>query len=131
MIVLDTHVLVRLNYSPEKLSREARRVIARETSSGLGVSSITLWELALLVERGRFRFHAGTTRDFVDGLLETPGLVVLEIGAEVAILAAQFPIDFPADPADRLIAGTARAHGIPLVTSDERIQASPLVDTIW
>jgi PIN domain nuclease of toxin-antitoxin system len=34
-------------------------------------------------------------------------------------------------PADRLIAATARAHRIPLVTSDERIQTSPLVQTIW
>jgi PIN domain nuclease of toxin-antitoxin system len=71
------------------------------------------------------------TRDFVDGLVQTPGLTVLEITAEVAVLAAQFPADFPGDPADRLIAATARAHRIPLVTSDERIQTSPLVQTIW
>jgi PIN domain nuclease of toxin-antitoxin system len=131
LILLDTQVLVRLSYSPEKLSREARRVIARESSKGLGISSITLWELAMLVERGRFRFHAGTTRDFVDGLVQTAGLSILEITTEVAVLAAQFPADFPGDPADRLIAATARAHRIPLVTSDERIQASPLVQTIW
>ena len=48
-----------------------------------------------------------------------------------ARIAAQFPADFPGDPADRLIAATARAHRIPLVTSDERIQASPLVETVW
>jgi PIN domain nuclease of toxin-antitoxin system len=131
MILLDTHALVRLSYSPDKLSREARRAIAREVSKGLGISSITLWELAMLVERGRFRFHAGTTREFVDGLVQTPGLTVLEISAQIAVLAAQFPADFPGDPADRLIAATARAHRIPLVTSDERIQASPLVETIW
>ena len=131
MILLDTQVLVRFNYSPDKLSREARRAIARESRKGLGISSITLWELAMLVERGRFRLHAGTTRDFVDGLVQTPGLTVLEITAEVAVLAAQFPPDFPGDPADRLIAATARAHRIPLVTGDERIQASPLVQTIW
>jgi PIN domain nuclease of toxin-antitoxin system len=32
---------------------------------------------------------------------------------------------------DRLIAATARAENISLVTADEGIRASPLVKTIW
>ena len=49
----------------------------------------------------------------------------------IAALATQFPEDFPRDPADRLIAATARAEGLTLVTRDERIRASALVRTVW
>jgi PIN domain nuclease of toxin-antitoxin system len=35
------------------------------------------------------------------------------------------------DPADRIIAATARAHGLSLVTKDQRLQDSRLVQTIW
>ena len=55
MILLDTQVLVRVSYSPDKLSREARRVIARETSQGLGISSITLtWAATTCQPSGNF-----------------------------------------------------------------------------
>jgi len=132
VILIDTHVLVWINRSPEKLSRDARRAVERATTAdAAAISSITLWELALLTLRGRIRLKAGTVRTFLDEMVQTPGLTVLEITAEVAALAAQFPADFPGDPADRLIAATARAHRIALVTSDERIQKSPLVQTIW
>jgi PIN domain nuclease of toxin-antitoxin system len=50
---------------------------------------------------------------------------------EVAALAAQFPDDFPRDPADRLIAATARAEGMTLITRDQRIRQSPLLKTLW
>ena len=45
--------------------------------------------------------------------------------------ATHFPDNFPADPADRLIAATARAEGLPLVSRDARIRASAVVETIW
>ncbi len=35
------------------------------------------------------------------------------------------------DPFDRLIAATAMVKGVPLVTSDQRIQGRGVVRTIW
>ena len=84
----------------------------------------------MLFARGRLRGQ-GTIEASVRAILDATGVTVREITPDVAALATQFPLDFPADPADRLIAATARAEGIPLVTSDERIQASPLVRTLW
>jgi PIN domain nuclease of toxin-antitoxin system len=63
--------------------------------------------------------------------IDTTGAVVREISPEVAALAAQFPEGYSRDPADRLIGATARAHGMPLVTRDETMRASPLLQTIW
>jgi PIN domain nuclease of toxin-antitoxin system len=46
-------------------------------------------------------------------------------------VAAHFPPSFPSDPFDRIIAATARVRGLRLVTADERIQRSGVVETIW
>lgn len=50
---------------------------------------------------------------------------------EIAIMTAELPWEFPNDPADRIIAATARAEGLPLVTADQRILDCPLLKTIW
>jgi PIN domain nuclease of toxin-antitoxin system len=129
MILLDTHVVVWLQREPRKLSRVAEAAIRRARSSGsLAVSAITLVELAALINRRRLRTMAtveGTVRQFVEDL------EILPLTSEIAIVTSHFPPDFPSDPMDRIIAATARAEGISLVTADERIQACPLVKTIW
>ena len=58
-------------------------------------------------------------------------MVLRDITPAIAALATQFPPDFPADPADRLIAATARDGGLTLVTRDERVRSSPLLRTVW
>lgn len=131
MILLDTHVLARLVFEPKKLSRPATKAIERALrTGGIGVASITLWELAMLFANGRIR-HAGTVESAVARVVTESRVVVRDITPAIASLATQFPLDFPGDPADRLIGATARAEGVALVTADERIRTSPLVKTIW
>ena len=131
MILLDTHVLIWLAVKPERLSKAATRAIKRaERAGGVAISSITLWEIAQLVDDGRVKVR-GSIETFLDSLCQRSGLAVLEITSEIAALAFQFPPGFPRDPADRLIGATARAQGIPLVTKDQPMQDCPLVDTVW
>ena len=73
----------------------------------------------------------GTSETVLTKLVEETGVVVKEITPAVAILAVQFTEEFPRDPADRLIAATARAEGLPLVTRDARLRRSRLVETVW
>ncbi len=73
----------------------------------------------------------GTPEAWLGALVDRSGVTVKEITPSVAALATHFPDDFPADPADRLIAATARADGVPLVSRDARMRASPVVETIW
>jgi PIN domain nuclease of toxin-antitoxin system len=94
------------------------------------VAAITLWEVARLLSAGRIR-SAGTTEVALTRLVEATGVVVHELTPTIASLGPQFPHDFPRDPADRMIAATARACGLPLITADERIRACPLVKTVW
>lgn len=131
MILLDTHVLAMLIMRPERLSRAAARAIQKaEAKAALAIASITLLELALLVAAERIRLD-GPAEAFLNQICNQPSLRVLAITAEIAALATQFPPSFPKDPADRLIAATARARGIPLVTKDQRLQDSPLIRTVW
>jgi PIN domain nuclease of toxin-antitoxin system len=129
VILLDTHVLVWMVGEPARLSRAASAAIRlAQRESGVVISAITLWELASLVARGRIQAY-GTVDAAVRLLVQ--GIVVKPITPEIAALASQFPADFPRDPADRLISATARAEGISLVTRDDKLRRSPLLNTIW
>jgi PIN domain nuclease of toxin-antitoxin system len=131
VILLDTHALIWLVAEPARLSRLAAEAIRRaRTTGGLAVASITLWELAILLVRGHVRGQ-GTVDASIRQVVDTARVSVREITPEIAALSTQFPEDFPRDPADRLIAATARAEGLILVTRDERIRASTLVRTVW
>ena len=129
MILLDTHVLAWAANDSKQLSREAASAIRRaRRDGGLAVSAITVWELALLVARGKVQVY-GSIETSLRLLLE--GVTILPITTEIAALATQFPDDYPRDPADRLIGATARAEGLTLVTRDEKIRRCPLLKTVW
>ena len=130
MILLDTHVLLWSQVAPEQLSARARQVIAeaRRGRGGVAIAAISLWELAWLFARGRLE-PAGPVEQALAALAAP--VTVLPLTVRIAVLAAAFPLSIPGDPMDRLIAATARAHGVPLVTADRALRKSPLIETVW
>ena len=129
MILLDTHALVWLAIEPAKLSRKATDAIRlANQEGGLGISAITLWELAWLASHGRLAL-TGTVEAFVERVSSRTS--IQPITAKVAVLANQWPETYSHDPCDRLIGATALAHGCALVTKDRTIRASKQLRTIW
>jgi len=129
MILLDTHVLVWSQLRPRKVSRAAASAIRRaRASDGVAVSAITLVELAGLLYRGRVDLR-GSFEASMQEMLE--GVIIKPVTLEVALLTVHFPRDFPNDPMDRIIAATARAESLPLITADRRLLDCPLIKTIW
>jgi len=131
LILLDTHVLVWAMTEPRRVSRAAASAIRRgRVGGGLGIAAITLWEMALLFSRGYLR-APGTVEDSIQSMLNSSRVSVRPLTPTISALAAQFPEDYPRDPADRLIGATARAEGLTLITRDEQIRKSKLLKTIW
>jgi PIN domain nuclease of toxin-antitoxin system len=129
LILLDTHVLFWAVDNSKSLSRPAASAIRRaRRQGGIAISAISTWELASLLARGRIQRY-GTLESSLHLLIE--GVVVLPITPEIATLAGQFPRAYSGDPADRIIGGTALAEGLTLITHDENIQRSPLLQTVW
>lgn len=130
-LLLDTHALLWWLADAGPLSPTQIRALERaETANDpIGVSAITLWELAKLSERGRVQFDQS-----VDVVLEEieqhPALSVLPLDARVALESTRLGDRFPSDPADQLIVATARVHGLRLVTADERIRRSGSVSVL-
>jgi PIN domain nuclease of toxin-antitoxin system len=129
MILLDTHALFWAVAESKRLSKAASAAILKaQTDDGVAIAAISLWELAMLLSRGRIQAYG--TIDASVRLL-TEGVVIKPISPEITAIAVQFPPDFPQDPADRLIAATAKSEGLALVTRDEKLRVSPLLHTIW
>ena len=129
-ILCDTHVLVWSVLEPEKLSRKAAaRFDEARSASGLACADISLWEMAMLVERGRIQSPLPVDV-FLGKLCKALMLQVLPITPGIAALAqdARFA---HGDPADRLIAATAVAHDLDLMTADRVLQRLRHVRTVW
>jgi PIN domain nuclease of toxin-antitoxin system len=131
MILLDTHSLVWWVNEDRRLSQLARVAIEAESAAGqISVSSMTTWEIALLVKSGRLHFTA-TLEDWLAKVESLTNLVFLPIGNAIALAAVNLPEPFHKDPADRLIVATARINACPIITADEKIRVYPHVRTIW
>jgi PIN domain nuclease of toxin-antitoxin system len=129
VILLDSHVLIWAVSDSRRLSGAAATAIRRaRVGGGVAVSAISAYEVAWQIANGRVQGY-GTVEASLLRFLD--GVTVRPITPEIAVLATQFPDDYPHDPADRIIGATARAEGMTLVTRDERIRRSPLVRTVW
>lgn len=131
MIVLDTHVIIWDALAPERLSDRAREAITQANQSeGMIICDISLWEIAMLLQKGRVRV-AVDTLTFINLLLQANKTIVPAITPQVAALAVQLPPEINQDPADRLIAATTLAHQATLITADYNLQAAALIPTLW
>lgn len=118
MIVLDTHMLIWAVSDDARLGAGARAsVMDSARADRIAVSAITVWEIALLVERGRLRLRRDVAA-WIDAALALPGIGLMPIEPAIAIDSVRLPGDFHADPADRFIVGTARRLDFPLLTAD-------------
>lgn len=132
MIVLDTHALLWwANGERAQLSAAAASAIDAEMDGGqILVSSMSAWELAMLVERGRVALSMDIA-SWLDTLSQIDAVQMVPVDSEIAVKSVQLPGDFHKDPADRIIVATARKFAAPLVSADEKIRSYPHVRAIW
>ena len=88
---------------------------ARVAGDTISVSPITAREFAMLASRGRLRSTIAPEAWFA-ALMALPGLRLAPLPPDVLIASAKLPGTPPRDPADRIIAATARTYGLTVVT---------------
>lgn len=126
MIILDTHIWVWWVHNDDRLTEKQREQIKQHEEDGLGISAISCWEVAKLVEIKKLTLHC-PIKEWMDTALNYPGIQILDLTPEIAIESTQFPCEFLRDPADQIIVATARIHDCPLLTVDEKILNYPHV----
>jgi PIN domain nuclease of toxin-antitoxin system len=126
VILLDTHIWVWWTHGDTHLPPAHRTYLQEHESQGLGVSIISCWEVAKLVERGRLALSCPVAEWF-DQALAYPGVSLLALTPAIIVEATQLPGIFHKDPADQLIVATARVHALSLVTLDQKICTYPHV----
>ena len=131
MIILDTHIGIWWSDEISRLTVSQISAIAQERriQGSIGISAITCWEIAMLVERQRVTLQLDAL-SWLRRLLNYPDVVLLPITPEIAVRAYSLPDPFHRDPADRLLVATAIEWDCPLLTDDREILDYPHVNTI-
>lgn len=130
-VVADTHAVLWSLLQPQKLSASALATFdqARFLGEPVYVASISIVETLYLEEKGKLQ--KGTLAYFKSALHgEDSGLVLVPLDSSVTEAMERIPRDVVPDMPDRIIAATALALNLPLVTRDGKIRASGIV-TIW
>jgi PIN domain nuclease of toxin-antitoxin system len=117
-LLLDTCAAIWIA-NGEPIAEEAMQALknARETDDTIYISPITSWEIGMLVSRSRVSLMMPPARWF-DRLLQAPGVHLAEMSPEILISSSFLPGTPPKDPADRILAATARDCGYRLMTRD-------------
>jgi PIN domain nuclease of toxin-antitoxin system len=113
-LLLDTHLLLWAAGQPERLSKQARRLLS-DPANELLFSAASLWEIAIKRNLGRADFKV-EPRLLRRGLLDNGYRELAITSAHVLELDA-----LPAhhkDPFDRILVAQALSEGITLLTVD-------------
>jgi PIN domain nuclease of toxin-antitoxin system len=132
VIALDTHALIWWLSDPTRLPAKVRRLLdaAIVSPEPVAVSSISAWEIAMLVDRGRLKLTMPTNA-WIAHVEALPFVRFVPADNALAVNAVALR-DFPSrDPADRIIVATAIGLGASLLTADERIRKYRAVKTVW
>ena len=119
LVLLDTHAWVWLLNGDPKLNPKAVKAIERSLSEeAVLLSAISPWEVAMLVSKGRLTLDRDVG-EWVGTAVSIPGIRLEPISPEIAVASTRLPGNIHSDPADRLIAATARHLGALLITDDQ------------
>ena len=114
-LLLDTCALIWI-LNGDRLQSLAEDELRAAASEQIIVSPISAWEIGQLVSKDRLRLTADPLSWFqaaVDG-----GMTLAPMPPTVLVAASFLPGTLLRDPADRIIAATARAYGYRLMTRD-------------
>src|SRR5205085_4790470 len=90
------------------------------TQTAICMSPISGWEIGLLISSGRLKLTVSTDVWFVR-VLARPQVVLTELTLSILLDSSFLPGLPPRDPADRILAATARDKGYRIMTRDRQL----------
>ncbi len=131
MILLDTCAIIWDALEPTSLTFTALKAINHaDENNALIISDISIWEISMLIKKRRIDLDS-TATNFINLFLQSRNVLVKSISPEVAELAVNFSSEINNDTADRIIAATSIIYNARLVTADQNLLASEMLDTVW
>ncbi len=128
MIILDTHIWIWWVDQSPRLTAQHNAWIEQYQTEGLGISIISIWEVAKAVESGRLGLSL-PVQDWLETAIAHPGVQLLDLTIPIIVESTNLA-GFHRDPGDQLIVATARIYQSPLLTADTKILAYPNVTTL-
>lgn len=93
---------------------------AQSANAGVYVSPFTAWEIGTLVSKNRLHLTLSPEAWF-DTLIAKRGVRLAELTPRILLASTTLPGTPPSDPADRIIAATARFYGYVVITRDRKL----------
>ncbi len=121
-LLLDTHVFLWLQSSPERLGEHVDLVA--DGGNELAVSAASSWEIAIKHEIGRLRLPEAPDR-YVPSRIRMIGAQALPVEHSHALAVASLPA-LHRDPFDRLLIAQAQLEGMTILTADEAVARYPV-----
>lgn len=129
--VTDTHPLIwYVTNHHTKLSKKVLRLFD-QAYNGQGliyVPAIVFWGISFLLKSGRVMLYQ-PFEQWANYLLAIGGFDIAPLDIEV--IAESLRLSFNNDPFDVAIVATARIKDLPLITKDDDITSSQVVDIVW
>lgn len=122
LLLLDTHIWIWAWERRENVMSSGVLDMLKHGSEQnlLLVSAISMWEIAMLAEKGRVILTAEPLA-WIEVALTKPGVRMVELTPRIAVGSTRLPGNPHGDPADLILMATARDVGARLVTRDRRI----------
>ena len=124
-VLLDTHVWAYTLHQSVRLSKAART--ANDLASTRYLSPVSIYEIAQKVRIGKWSEMAPFTDSLLD-VIEQQGIQVAPLDPSICLRAGSMEW-LHRDPFDRLLAATALALGLPIISADTIFDG--VVSRIW
>ena len=135
-VIADTHAAVWSIFAPAKLSVPALAAMTRAARAGtIFVSAISVVEIIYLTGKKSFPYTGALARLVALHADPNEPFKILPVTLADALAVERVPRNEVPDMPDRIIAATAVARGLPVVSADSDIRGSAglksLVPVIW